>query len=525
MKRFGQFTLIMMLFLIVAYLVPIYSEPKSNQKEVTNTVKQEASLPKHKAFPYGKLAATGFAKFVDQKPSELTKLYGEPLDIQANNFGGQWWILGDEAHDYLQIEVKENRIKSIFVLGEELGITPFELGMSLTDVAALTTIYSNFDMTYHKKEYSIELTEDDMNYRPLVAFDNGTFAILHFNQKNGKLMGIRYLDKEMLLHWTPYQVEGTAAKIEKSQLEVEQAHIDKNNQLQLQSLLTVLDPTKGKKIHYTPTLMTLANVTLKNFLNEKSDIFQDPVVEKEWDNRQEIRDVSDLQVLNGTEMSRLLEFSSLNPKIVTGTLVAPSSDIPFLVMTLYGTGIFEKNIVDKNSKEIGVACAEGVTLFLVSTKTTVGKQHPEDLLKLKKTETTDTTMPRVEQTEETTATSDLTGASSPSDMTNEVKTIWSTPTSASEVGESEVSGASVNNTEAVEAVEELTDTNSWEKMPVKTDESLNDVGNLDISGQETNSQQLKSAEPTVSSKEQEIPPIVNESSTYIVEEPSNEIAR
>ncbi|WEG72896.1 CAP-associated domain-containing protein [Vagococcus intermedius] len=383
MKRFGQFILLVMLCLIVAYLVPIYSAPKSNQEEVVKVEKKEASVAKHKAFPYGKLAATGFAKYIGQNASELTKVYGEPLDIQDNNFGGQWWILGDEVHDYLQIEVTANRIKSIFVLGKDFEIAPFELGMSLTDVAALTTIYSNFDITYNKTEYSLELTEDDMNYRPLVAFDNGAFAILHFNQKNGKLIGVRYLDKEMLLDLKPYQVEGELSKLIEYQPKVEQAHIDKNNQLQLQSLLAILDQSKESKIHYTSTLMDVASTTLQTFLNEKSTIFPNRESKKEWDDRQKVRGVRDLQVLNKAEMTRLLELSSLNSKVVKGYLVAPSSDIPFLVMTLYGTGMIETNIIDGSSKEIGVACAEGVVLFIVSNKVTTESSHPEALLKLK----------------------------------------------------------------------------------------------------------------------------------------------
>lgn len=48
----------------------------------------------------------------------------------------------------------------------------------MQDLTKITTIYTNFTFEYHDTEVGIELMEEDMNYRPLIAFDNDTFAIL-----------------------------------------------------------------------------------------------------------------------------------------------------------------------------------------------------------------------------------------------------------------------------------------------------------------------------------------------------------
>src|SRR5699024_3814154 len=44
--------------------------------------------------------------------------------------------------------------------------------------------------------------------RPLIAFDNDTFAILFFDQTTNGLFSVVYLDKDSLLKLLPYQVFG-----------------------------------------------------------------------------------------------------------------------------------------------------------------------------------------------------------------------------------------------------------------------------------------------------------------------------
>ncbi|MFZ4460868.1 CAP-associated domain-containing protein, partial [Enterococcus gallinarum] len=65
-----------------------------------------------------------------------------------------------------------------------------------------------FTFEYHDTEVGIELMEEDMNYRPLIAFDNDTFAILFFDQTTNGLFSVVYLDKDSLLKLLPYQVFG-----------------------------------------------------------------------------------------------------------------------------------------------------------------------------------------------------------------------------------------------------------------------------------------------------------------------------
>ena len=80
--------------------------------------------------------------------------------------------------------------------------------MTMQDLTDITTIYTNFTFEYQDTEVGIELMEEDMNYRPLLAFDNQTFGILFFDQSTGDLFSVVYLSKDSLLKLLPYQVFG-----------------------------------------------------------------------------------------------------------------------------------------------------------------------------------------------------------------------------------------------------------------------------------------------------------------------------
>ena len=88
----------------------------------------------------------------------------------------------------------------------------------MTDLTELTMIYPNFTLSQNDRSVSFELMEQDMNYRPLVAFDNGTFAVLFFDQKTSELAAVTYLDQTTLLKLSPYQLtEGELPLFQESQ--------------------------------------------------------------------------------------------------------------------------------------------------------------------------------------------------------------------------------------------------------------------------------------------------------------------
>lgn len=380
MKRFGQFMLLFLAFMIVAYALPVIfpteeaPTPKEEKTDVTVS---------HTSFPYGELAATGFAQYIDQPTEVFTKVYGEPIEIQQTALGYDWWILGENEHDYLQVAVKNSKIASIFALGDELPNDPFEIGMDLSDISEITTIFPNFDFDKKDVNYRIELSEEDMNYRPLVAFDNESFAILHLTQETGKLIGVRYLNKSTLLRLMPYQLnEGELTeKVVAEDTDWHQVNLD--SQRQMQSILTILRQRgKYEPYDYPKDLTEATQKALGQFMNEPSKILTDKDRLSDWQAHENRYEFNQPFKLSSTEFGKVLEMAAMSPEL-HGILYTPSYDVPFLMMTWYSEALSQAQFTHKNDREVGIAFYRDAVLFVFSerpieTESTTSKAESQE---------------------------------------------------------------------------------------------------------------------------------------------------
>lgn len=383
MKRFGQFMLVFFSFVIISYALPIIF-PK--EQVVTPMSKEEQTdvTVSHTSFPYGELNVTGLAGYIDQPTEEFTKDYGEPIEIQRTALGYDWWILGENEHDYLQVAVTDNKVVSIFALGDELVNDPFEIGMKLSNISDITTIYPNFDFEKNGVNYQIELTEEDMNYRPLLAFDNGSFAILHLTQDTGKLIGVRYLNKEMLLSLMPYQLTNNGEVADKVIDEgVDWSLVNADRQRQMQSILTILRQRgKYNSYDYSKNLSESTQKALINFVTNPSKVVTSKNRLEEWqqhDNRCEFNQSFRLQ---SDEFNKVLEAVGMDSRNTHGILYTPSYDVPFLVMTWYSEALSQRQFTHKKDRDVGIAFDRDVVLFVFSERpvgadTTISKESEE----------------------------------------------------------------------------------------------------------------------------------------------------
>lgn len=384
MKRIIQFILVFCLLLIGAYAKPVVSPQHSKQKVIKNH-KKESSKNKQVAFKpskVGALKAASFSKFINKSAESFTKEYGEPLEIQDNYLGSQWWIFGEDEHDYLQVEVKDNKIRSIFVLGDKVDVTPLKIGMTLKDVAALTTIYSDFTSTYKDKSYTFELTEQDMNYRPLLAFDNDSFAMLHFSQSTGKLLGIRYLNNELLLRLMPYQLIEPESYSMSWPVKEETKEISEAGNRQLEMLIRIMRKRdKLPAYSFSPIKRAEAERLILAFEKEPQIYFESMESFNEWqDLTPENSEVSyrTLYKLNKESYQQLVKEPEENSH---GFLLKPSQDIPYILMSIYGNISSQKHFLMKEDNEIGLAVTKNHILILLTNK-----ENQEDSLSTESTE-------------------------------------------------------------------------------------------------------------------------------------------
>ncbi|MHC5267650.1 CAP-associated domain-containing protein [Enterococcus sp. LJL98] len=202
-RRSILFSGLFILSLVVVYLQPVFSY-RATPAPVQGTHLQTPPLTSLNVEP---LPTQGLAQWVGQPMKAFEGLYGQAMEVTDSGFGFQNHRYAVKSGSLMEVTTMENRVTSIKVLGDgEFDISPFHYNQNLDELMQQTTISPIVSFDYHGETYRLELMEDDMNYRPLVAFDNDTYAILFFNhhKKENALYSLMYLDQETLLKLAPY---------------------------------------------------------------------------------------------------------------------------------------------------------------------------------------------------------------------------------------------------------------------------------------------------------------------------------
>lgn len=147
----------------------------------------------------------GVSILIGQGVSELEKEMGKPLRIDQTDVGYQWYIFKNDAQHYLQAGVENNRVVTVYALGEDLNVVPFEIGQPLEEIFNTQYIDSNIDINYNGNSYRFELNDTDINLRPLVQLGD-VYAQLYFDKSTGILSSVRFMDAATLLKLRPYQL-------------------------------------------------------------------------------------------------------------------------------------------------------------------------------------------------------------------------------------------------------------------------------------------------------------------------------
>ncbi|MEG3032609.1 MAG: CAP-associated domain-containing protein, partial [Enterococcus sp.] len=266
MKRRLIFWLLLFVAIAVVYLQPVFFPRQAPAYDSqTNKDVSQTSLK------YKPIKVSGYAEFIGKSSSELTNILGKPLVSYDSGFGYRVnTYQSEDKTNYIAANIRNGKVAAVKVAGnDDQHTAPFKSKMTMNDLTNVTMLYPNFSLDYNGEKIQFELMEEDMNYRPLVAFTNDTFAILFFNQKKSQLVGITYLDKQMLLELAPYtSIEGQLPQVRKTQL----TDWDEVNRLKETSsfdLLNVLRKLENREAYTTNfTLQGRADDINVDFLKE-----------------------------------------------------------------------------------------------------------------------------------------------------------------------------------------------------------------------------------------------------------------
>lgn len=187
----------------------------------------------------------GISTLIGKDTAYLTNLLGSPDRIDPSDFGYEWWIYKRSLSEYIQVGVDNKKIVTLYCIGSNVNVLPFKIGQPVEEIYSSIPIEPHVNLEYKGSSYRFELTEDDMNSRPLVPVGD-FYAQVYIDQFAGTLSSIRYMNKEALLKLQPYELVYLGELVEVSPIEVrEEREISEGNSKQIFDITNIMRVRHG----------------------------------------------------------------------------------------------------------------------------------------------------------------------------------------------------------------------------------------------------------------------------------------
>jgi uncharacterized protein YkwD len=156
----------------------------------------------------------GMSLLIGKSLTELLNELGPPQRIDETLYGYQWYIYNLD-NTYAQIGMENNRVVTIFALGEKLNVAPFKIGQPVEEIFNTQFIDTNINIEYNGNSYRFELNDNDLNLRPIVQLGD-IYVQLYIDKFTGTLSSLRFLTTETLIKQRPYELVYRGELIETS---------------------------------------------------------------------------------------------------------------------------------------------------------------------------------------------------------------------------------------------------------------------------------------------------------------------
>ncbi|MBS4198833.1 CAP domain-containing protein [Bacillus sp. FJAT-49732] len=182
----------------------------------------------------------GLSAYIGKSAKKLIDDYGEPQRKDPSAYGYEWWIYKNFTGTYMQAGVQKGSIVTIYAIGNQLNVAPYLIGETIEDIYRTTYLETEIMVTEDKSTYRFELSEEDLNVRPLVQLGD-IFAQLSIDKYTGTLSSIRFFDKKTLITQSPYELAYRGDLITPSEInEVQWKEIEKGSEQQIFDITNVI---------------------------------------------------------------------------------------------------------------------------------------------------------------------------------------------------------------------------------------------------------------------------------------------
>ena len=194
----------------------------------------------------------GLSTWIGKTGEELIEDVGEPDRVDLSAYGYEWWVYNDSISQYVQFGVnKDNKIVTLFSSAEEADLYPFYIGEEVDTLYKKLNMNSTVEVKHLDTVYRFELSEEDLHYRPLVKLGD-IYAQVYLDKFLGEISGVRFMDKETLVHHRPYELtyrgelhespEPTEEEWRQIEAGSEAQVLDLTNIIRVRAGLSVLEP-------------------------------------------------------------------------------------------------------------------------------------------------------------------------------------------------------------------------------------------------------------------------------------------
>jgi uncharacterized protein YkwD len=156
-------------------------------------------------------------QYLNASDNKIIETFGDPNRVDPSAYGYDWWIYNKDHESYIQIGLKDNKVVTIFVMGENINTEPYSITSPSSSIFKSIPLVGAIDIDYQEGSYRFELSEEEMVIRPLVAIGDN-WAQLYFDKFTQQLSSIRYLTPEILIMQRPYNMSFRGDLVEPPEL-------------------------------------------------------------------------------------------------------------------------------------------------------------------------------------------------------------------------------------------------------------------------------------------------------------------
>ncbi|CAM3753421.1 CAP domain-containing protein [Mesobacillus thioparans] len=147
----------------------------------------------------------GVAALLGKDIDELKKMLGNPSRVDLSAYGFHWWIFNTDPDQYIQAGVLNGKVVTAYGIGPKVDVLPFKIGQPIEEVFSMNVIVPEVTFEYNGSSYKFELSEQDMNTRPVIKMGD-YFVQLYIDKFTSSVSSIRYMDKETIIKQRPYEM-------------------------------------------------------------------------------------------------------------------------------------------------------------------------------------------------------------------------------------------------------------------------------------------------------------------------------